>query len=610
MDAAPQEKTTNVPPLACSRTGWVRRVERLGRIVPALAWLPHYRPADLRADTMAGVTTAVMLVPQAMAYAMLAGLPPIVGLYAALVPPAVYAVFGTSRQLSVGPVAMDSLLTASALAALSLVDTPSYVAAAVLLAALVGAVQLVLGLARAGFVVNFLSRPVISGFTSAAALIIATSQLSHIFGLSLPRGPVHEVWWAALSALPSWHLPTLAIALVAFVLLRGLRRRWPRFPAALAAVVATTVAYLVLDLEGAGVRVVGEVPAGLPVVAPPRFDTAWMRELVPAALTIALVSFMESISVGTHFARSNGQDVDANKELIALGAANLGGSLVGGYPVAGGFSRTAVNARAGARTGLASLTTAVTVGLTLVAFTPAFHDLPKATLAAIIGAAVVSLIDWRTPRRLWRVDRHDFWLLAITFAATLWLGISQGIVTGIGLSVLSFVVRSTRPHYAVLGRVKDTEAYLNVRRHADVQTFPEVLVVRIDAQLYFGNVSFLRQTLHALEADRQGKLRAVVFDASGINQLDSSALDALEDFDAEAGQRGIRVVYSAVKGPVRDMMERGGLLQRLRRDDRIFTRTHDAVECARRWADASSTACMVECRDLSRGVDPGVGKTQ
>jgi SulP family sulfate permease len=551
------------------------------RLFPVLEWSRSYRGQDLRSDLVAGITTAVMLIPQGMGYAMLAGLPPIVGLYASVVPLLTYAVLGTSRQLGVGPVAMDSLLVAVTVGAIAQVGSDQYLALAVLLGLMVGVVQLLLGVLGLGFVVNFLSRPVISGFTSAAALIIGFSQLRHMLKLDLPRTHlVHKVIGEALADVPSWHWITLAIGVANVVLLLALKRFAPKVPRAMVAVVISTLAVFGLALTEGGVSVVGDVPAGLPSFALPAFELATVMQLLPASLTIALVAFIEAISVGKHFAREGRYEIQPGQELIALGAANVMGSLFGGYPITGGFSRTAVNAQAGARTPLAGVITAAVIALTLLFLTPLFYYMPKAVLAAIIMTAVFGLFDAKEPRRLWKVKRQDFYLLAFTFAMTLSVGIQYGILAGVGASLLMFVVQTTRPHFAVVGRVPGTEAYLNVERHPHAIQVPGVLVVRIDAQFYFGNVTFLKDTLRALEARCPEPLTALVLDASGINQLDSSAEDALEELERDYRERDIQLMFSHVKGPVRDVMYRTGLLDRLAQQRRIFLRTHDAVLAA------------------------------
>ncbi len=535
----------------------------LERVVPALGWGRRYSRDDARGDLQAGLTTAVMLIPQGMAYAMLAGLDPIVGLYASLVPLVVYALFGTSRQLAVGPVAMVSLLVASGVGALTAQGTPDYLAYAVMLSVMVGAVQLVMGVARLGFLTNFLSHPVLSGFTSAAALIIGMSQLKHLLGVSIPRSHhVHEILSQAVARAGETNPVTLAIGAVSVVALVLLKKASPRFPRALFVVVGSTLAVWGLGLQDHGVKIVGDVPAGLPEFGVPSFDLGVARELLPTALTIALVGFMESIAVARAFARRHRYEVDANQELVGLGAANLAGSLFGAYPVTGGFSRTAVNDQAGARTPAAAVVTALIIALTLLFLTPLFYFLPKAVLAAIIMTAVFGLIDVAEVKHLWQVDKPDLALLAVTFFATLGFGIEQGILTGVGASMVWFVVRSTRPHVAVLGRLPGDTVWRNVARRQGAQPVPGVLAVRMDAQFYYGNVTFLKQTLQRLEAEA-GRVEAVVLDATAMNQLDSSAAGALVELVEDYQGRGIAFYLAGVKGPVMDMLRRCHLVEKI-----------------------------------------------
>ena len=523
-------------------------------MIPLVETLRTYRRADLRSDLAAGITTAVMLVPQAMAYAMLAGLPAIVGLYASAVPLALYALLGSSRHLAVGPVAMVSLLVASGVGALAPAGSPEYIGYAIVLAGLVGVLQLAMGVLRAGFLVNFLSHPVVSGFTSAAALIIGFSQLTHLLGVELPRSHhIHSVAAAAFAAFDQIDLATVLIGVGSTAMLLALKRWRPRIPRALVAVVVGSVAVWGLGLE---IATVGDVPGGFPVPAFPSLELAAVVDLLPIAITIALVAFMESISVAKAFARRDRYDIDANRELVGLGAANLGSALFGGYPVTGGFSRTAVNAQAGAKTSLASLITAVVVAATLVFLTPLFFYLPKAVLAAIIMTAVFGLIDLAEVRHLWRIKRSDLALLLLTFFATLSLGIEIGIATGIGASLLWFVVRSTRPHIAVIG-VTPAGRFRNTARDPEARELDGVLIVRMDASFYYGNVSFLKDTLRRLAADRRG-LRAVVLDASAINNLDSSADATLRDLAAQYRADGVELILARVKGPVMDVLERSG----------------------------------------------------
>jgi SulP family sulfate permease len=531
---------------------------------------------------MAGLTTAVMLVPQAMGYALLAGLPPIHGLYAAVAPLILYAVLGTSRHLAVGPVAMDSILVAGAVGAIATIGTENYVLIAAALGLMVGGIQAGLGFLRAGFLVNFLSRPVVAGFTAAAALIIAASQLGHLLGVELPRTHlVHRVVWEAIQSASNWSWPTLVTGAASIAVLVFCKKRLPRFPAALFVVVATTLAVWGLGLSSRGVSIVGEVPAGLPGFHLPSIDAEVLVQLIPAAATIALVSFMEAISVGRVFAQANRYDIYPNRELIALGFANLAGGVTGGYPISGGFSRSAVNARAGARTQLAALVTCAVVVITLLAFTRAFFYLPKAALSAIIVAAVAGLIDIRGAAEVYRVKRADFYLLVLTFVATLSLGIQWGILVGIGASLLLFLVRTTRPYFAVLGRIPQSQTYVNIARHPLAETLPSIILVRIDAQFYFGNVSFLKETVRNLICESEEPVRYFVLEAAGVNDLDSAAAATLAELDEELAAQGIKLVLTRIKGPVRDVLHRSGLLEKLASEGRLYLSTHRAIEILR-----------------------------
>ena len=557
----------------------------MSRGVPALpivGWLRNYQRADLGPDLVAGLTTAVMLVPQAMGYALLAGLPPIHGLYAAVAPLMFYAVLGTSRHLAVGPVAMDSILVAGAVGAIATVGTENYILVAAALGMMVGAIQAGLGFLRAGFLVNFLSRPVVAGFTAAAALIIAASQLGHLLGVDLPRTyHVHRVIWGAIQSVSDWSWPTLTIGALSIAALVVSKKRFPRVPAALLVVVATTLAVWALGLSNQGVSIVGEVPAGLPGFSLPSIDPEVLTQLIPAAATIALVSFMEAISVGRVFAQAHRYDIHPNRELIALGFANLAGGATGGYPIAGGFSRSAVNVRAGARTQLAALVTCAVVVITLLAFTRAFFYLPKAALSAIIVAAVAGLIDIPGAAEVYRVKRADFYLLVLTFVATLSLGIQWGILVGVAASVLLFLVRTTRPYFAVLGRIPESQTYLNAARHPHAETMPGIILVRVDAQFYFGNVSFLKETVRTLVRDSETPVRFFVLEAAGVNDLDSAAAATLAELDEELAAQGVRLVLTRIKGPVRDVLHRSGLLEKLAAEGRVYLSTHRAIEVLR-----------------------------
>ncbi len=553
----------------------------LTKYMPIFEALRGYNREEARADILAGLTTAVMLIPQAMGYAMLAGLEPIYGLYAAVLPLIVYGFFGTSRQLAVGPVAMVSLLVAAGVGAIAQGGTEQYIALAVLLALMVGVIQLVMGIGRLGFLVNFLSHPVISGFTSAAALIIGLSQLKHLLGFNIPRSSfIHQTLGSAIANIDKTHFITLGIGVASIAILVVLKKVSPRFPRALAVVVFGSVAVWGLGLHDEGVKIVGDVPDGLPPLALPSLDFAAMKDLFPIAMAISLVGFMESIAVAKKYARQEKYEVDANKELVGLGLANIAGAFTKAYPVTGGFSRTAVNAQAGAKTGVASIITAVVVGVTLLMFTGWFYYLPKAVLAAIIMTAVFGLIDVAEVKHLFHVSRSELAMLLLTFVATLTLGIEEGIGIGVLASVAMLVFRTTRPHVAILGQLPGTTSYRNIDRFEEAKLVPGVLAVRLDAQLYFGNVNFLKETLDRLEKEQATTVKSVVIDASGINRIDASGESAFREVQSGYEERGIELHFANVKGPVRDLLKRSHFWNDMG-EARFHLSVHDAVNAAK-----------------------------
>jgi len=545
--------------------------------------------STLLANLVAGTTTAVVIIPQAMAYAMVAGVPPIHGLYASVLPLVAYALVGRSRELAVGPGALDTLLVGFALGSMAFVISENWPAYAAVLALLVGGIQLTLGLLRAGFFMNFVSAPVINGFTSAAAITIALSQLDNLLGYTCERGAgVFEMLRTAIVSVPDIHAVT-AVTGVASALALVALKKWRRsFPRALAVVAVATVVSMAFDFESRGVAVIGAVPAGLPGLSMPTFDAATWRQLVPTAITIAFVGYLTMISIARTFANRTGRDIDANRELVAAGAANLAAAFSRGFPVSASFSRSAVHASAGSTTPKALLVVAGWVTLTLLLLTDLLYALPTTTLAAIIITAVSGLFDAQEPRRLWRVKRADAVLLGITFVATLAFGIEDGILTGVAASVLLVLTRTTRPHTAVLGRVGDTTDYRNVRNYPDAAPTLGLLVVRIDAQFYFGNVTFLKDVLRRLERDADAPVHTVIIDAASLNQLDSSADAALHQILDDYDQRGLRLAFATVKMPVLNVMRASGLYERLGHD-RFFMNVHAAVEALREPATPAAS---------------------
>jgi sulfate permease, SulP family len=568
------------------------KLTSMSHYIPFLDWLLHYQRRDLIGDVLAGIIVAVMLVPQGMAYALLAGLPPQVGLYASILPLILYALLGTSRALAVGPVAMVSLLVATGVGQFAQPGSTDYLALALTLALLVGIIQMMMGLVRLGFLVNFLSHAVISGFTSAAALIIGFSQLKHLLGIKIPQTESFiELLRAIALHLRETNLATLTLGAIGIGILvffnkalgsilrrRGiaeslivpLTRSGP-----LLIVVVSTVLVATFGLHQlAGVKIVGEIPAGLPPLTLPTFNETRWQQLFPTALTISFVGFMESIAVAQSLASKRRQKIDANQELIGLGAANLGAAFTGGYPVTGGFSRSVVNFSAGANTGLASIITALLITLTVLFLTPLFYFLPQTILAAIILVAVSGLFDLKTPQVIWRYNKADAASLIITFAAVLLVGIETGIVIGVLASLVLYLWRTSRPHIAVVGRLGESEHFRNVLRYP-VKTYPHVMAIRVDESLYFANTKYLETFLRKAIADHP-EVQDLVFICSAINFIDANALETLENLIEEFREAGIITYLTEVKGPVMDRLKKVGFVDKIG-SDRIFLSTHQAM---------------------------------
>jgi len=548
----------------------------LRRVLPITDWLGNYQRPDLRSDLAAGLTIAAMLIPQGMAYALLAGLPPEIGLYASTLPVLAYAIFGTSRQLAVGPVAIVSLLTASALSPLYEQGTAGYISAAALLAIMVGLVHLMLGLGRLGFIVNFLSHSVLVGFTAAAAIIIGFSQVKHILGVSIDRNDhFYETVIDVSKALGDIHGVTLALGAGSIAALLGIKRIAPRIPGALVVVIATTAIAAGANLADDGVSTVGSIPDSLPAFGLPEINGGLVGDLVVTALVITMVGFMESIAVAKVYARRHRYEVEPNQELVALGMANVTSGVFGGYPVTGGFSRTAVNDTAGARTPLASIITALLVLVSIAFFTPLFTNLPKAALGAIIIVAVINLIDIAEMRHIATVKRSDTIGMGVAFIGTLAVGIELGILIAVVASMLVVFARMSRQHTAVLGRIPDTTSYRNIDRFPEAVQAAGVRVIRIDAALSFVNSQYVKRLLLA-EADPSDGRHRMVLDCSGINDIDATGAETLSEIIAEFAESPVELHLCDVKGPVRDVLHRSGLWDQL--DGRIHATPHQAVD--------------------------------
>jgi SulP family sulfate permease len=527
---------------------------------PIFEWFPKLSKKSVQNDLIAGLTVGVMLVPQGMAYALLAGLPPVFGLYAALVPQIIYAMMGTSRQLSVGPVAMDSLLVASGLAALNLSGIDEYLSMAIFLAFFMGLIQIILGLLRMGFLVNFLSKPVISGFTSAAAIIIGLSQLKYLLGISFESSnKIHLIIFEVFEKVSQIHFITLLIGLTGIILLVFIKKLNPSIPGALIVVIASSflIKYFGDEL---GVSIVGLVPEGLPSFRFPEIEISNISKILPLALTLSLIAFMEAISVAKAIEEKKDYSIKPNQELIALGTSNIIGSLFQSYPTTGGFSRTAVNDQAGAKTGLASIISALVVGLTLLFLTPLFYYLPNTILASIIMVAVFNLIDFKTPRKLLKSSKSEFYVLLFTFFITLFIGIKEGIILGVLISLLLLVYRSTQPHVAVLGKIRGTNYFKDVDRFNDeIETYENLLLVRFDEQIYFGNCQFFKEQLFERIDQKKGKLNVVILSSGGINYIDSSGMKILNEIISILKSKNIRFYMAGAIGPVMDSLFQSGV---------------------------------------------------
>ncbi|WP_234996758.1 SulP family inorganic anion transporter [Planktothrix sp. PCC 11201] len=569
------------------------KLGRMREYFPILDWGLNYKRDDLTGDLTAGIIVASLLIPQGMAYAMLAGLPPEVGLYASIFPQIVYAFLGTASMLSVAPVAVDSLMVAAAVSAIATENTPEYLGYALTLALLVGIIELLIGIFRLGFIANFLSQAVISGFISAAAILIGFSQVKHLLGIKIPQTEsFFDTVVSIIQASPNLNIITLGLGISSLVFLLYFNRGLGQYlksqgvkesiiipltksgPLILVILSSVFVGVLHLD-QGFGVKVVGEIPRGFPPFTIPNFDLNNIKLLGTSALAISFVGFMEAFSVGQFLASKKRQKVEANQELIALGASNITAAFTGGYPITGGLSRSVVNFSSGANTALASIITALFLMLTVLFFTPLFYYLPQTSLAAIILVAVGNLLDFPTLKRLWNYNKLDGITWGGTFIAVLLTGAEQGIILGVLISLVLHLARTSKPHVAILGRVENTEHFRNILRHP-VTTSPHILAVRIDESLYFVNTKYLENYLLKLVTE-QKEVEYLLLVCSGINSIDGSALETLQRLIEDLHQMGIEFYLSEVKGPVFDQLEKIGFVDKLGRD-RIFLSTDQAIK--------------------------------
>lgn len=544
---------------------------------PALRWLKGYNRDQLIPDLIAAVIVTVLLIPQSLAYALLAGVPPEVGLYASILPLVAYALFGTSRTLSVGPVAIISLMTATSLGSVASEGSADYLTAATTLALLSGLFLVAMGFLKLGFITNFLSQAVISGFISASGVIIALSQWKHILGVRAQGDTLTELLPALLGNLSAIHFPTLVIGVfvLGFLYLARVQAAgWLRklgLNARTAAVLAKTapifgvlisIAWVFLaDMGDKGVALTGDIPAGLPAIALSLPDWELIKQLAMPAFLISLIGYVESVSVGKTLASKRREKIDPDQELLGLGAANLASAVSGGFPVTGGFSRSVVNFDAGAATQMASIFAAIGIALASIFFTPVLYYLPQAALAATIIIAVLSLIDITTLKRTWRYDKSDFLAVSTTIVVTLFWGVEAGVGCGVVLSIALHMYRTSRPHIAEVGLIEGTQHFRNVRRY-QVVTVPQILTLRPDESLFFANASYLEDLVRRLVYERD-EIAHVILLCSAVNEIDYSALEMLKSLDRELSDQGIKLHLSEVKGPVMDKLKMTGLPERL-----------------------------------------------
>ncbi len=550
---------------------WIKQV------LPIATWLPEYDPADLRGDATAGLTVGVMLIPQGMAYAVIAGVPPIYGLYAGLLPLLTYPLTGTSRHLAIGPTAIDMLIVAAGVGALAEAGAPRYVALAIMLTAMVGLIQIGMGLARLGFVANLLSRPVITGLTTAAALIIAASQLGNLMGIDLGRSQyVYVMVGEAIEQANETHLITLGVGGGSVALLLALQRWAPLLPGALIAVIVGELVSWGAGLRGQGVAVIGSIPGGLPPLEWPMLGALELRSLVPAAITLALVQFMNVVSLGRVFATRHNYAIDPNRELIGVGTANLLGSLFRSVPTSGSFSRSAVNERSGARTPLANVFAALIIGLTLLFLTPLFYYLPMPVLGAIILVASFGLIDLGELRALFQAKRRDGAVALFTALSVLAIGIQEGILMGVVATIVLVLYRVSRPNVAELGHVPGTRLFRDLDRFDQAVRIEGILVLRVDAAFSFANAEYFKDFILE-KSEREGlQVEVVVIDGTSINDLDTTATDAIRSVIEALGESGIELYFTGLIGPVREVMVRSGLFDELG-GEHFQMSPHDAV---------------------------------
>jgi len=552
---------------------------KISSTFPFLNWLKKYKLKYLRADGVAGLTVAILLIPQGMAYALLAGMPPIYGLYAGLVPLFIYALFGSSHHLSIGPVAITSLLIFSGASQIAEIGSPEYIAIVITLGCLVGMLQMFMSILQMGFLVNFLSHPVIIGFTSAAAIIIAINQLKYVLGIEIPRFEnTYETLVYAIQNIKVANLISLALGLGTIFLILILKRINKKIPGALIAVLIGIATYKLFNLQHYEIEIVGSIPQGLPNLQIPTFDLELLNKLYTVVLTVTIIGIVESISIAKVLeSKQQIYRVRPNQELFALGISKTIGSFFQALPSSGSFARSTVNFESSAKSPISSIITVVIISLSLVFLTPLFYYIPLAVLAGIILVAIKNLFAFKEAIYLWGAQKSDFAMMLITFLVTLIIGIEQGVLTGVVLSILTVLYRSSIPHIAVLGNMPNTAIYRNVDRFDSLNTSPEILIIRFDDQLYFANASYFKDFVFDIINERKEKTAVFILDASSIHRIDSTGLQILKEVDEFLNKRKIKFYLSGVIGPVRDRLYKFGVMREKGQKD-YFLRIHDAVQ--------------------------------
>lgn len=576
------------------------------KYIPILEWLPTYNKSYFKNDLVAGLTVCVMLVPQGMAYALLAGMPPIYGLYSGLVPLFLYAILGTSRQMSIGAVAVSGLLVLAGISQVAEPGTSHYISLVILTGLLVGLLQLFFSVIRLGFLVNFLSHPVIAGFTSAAAIIIAVSQLKYLMGIEIPRFSVlTDTVGYAFQHIREISWPTFFLCIGGIALMLLLKKINKAIPGALITAVLGILLVKIFRLDQQGIDIVKDVPEGLPAFIFPEWTMENIRLVIPTVLTVTVIEIVESIGIAKVWeAKHKNYKIDANQELLALGISKIGGAFFQAIPTSGSFTRSAVNSETGAKTQMSSIVTVILVAMTLLFLTPLFFYLPKAILAAIVLLSVKSLFDLKEAIHLWKTHRGDFLMMLATFIITLILGIEEGVLAGVVLSVLMVMYRNSQPHIAVLGQLPNTKYFRNINRFPNAIQIPNCAIIRFDSQLFFANSLYFKEFIEQFVQDQSQPLAGLILDASSIHDIDSSGLQALEETYDYLKSKSIQFYIAGAIGPVRDRLYKAHLMDKIGKKNQ-FMYVQDAVDSFLEQED-KATVLWVESAvqtNVERGED-------